>query len=79
MARTCVRQPQTPATVVQRILVLRKERPAWGREKLRVLLLDEGICISAKSIDRVLKRLEPAEYCESQPCIGRRRRRLSNA
>jgi putative transposase len=53
-----VRQPQTPPDVVQRILELREENPAWGREKLCRLLADEGISISPKSIDRVIARLK---------------------
>lgn len=53
-----VRQPQTPLPVVQRIQALREEYPSWGREKLRVLLLREGISISAKGIDRVIARLK---------------------
>jgi len=53
-----VRQPETPLEVIQRILTLREEYPSWGREKLRVLLLREGIQISAKSIDRVIARLK---------------------
>ena len=53
-----VRQPQTPVGVVQRIQVLREQYPAWGREKLRVLLLREGIDVSAKTIDRVIARLK---------------------
>jgi len=53
-----VRQPQTPPAVVQRILELRQENPAWGREKLHRLLLEEGVGISAKSIDRVIARLK---------------------
>src|SRR3989304_2741759 len=52
------RRPQTPFHVVQRILELRQENPAWGREKLHRLLLEEGISISAKSIDRVIARLK---------------------
>ncbi|NIN68664.1 MAG: DDE-type integrase/transposase/recombinase [Anaerolineae bacterium] len=53
-----VRQPGTPLEVVQRIQALREEYPSWGREKLRVLLLREGIQISAKSIDRTIARLK---------------------
>jgi transposase InsO family protein len=53
-----VRQPETPLAVVQRIQALREEYPGWGREKLRILLLREGISISAKSIDRVIARLK---------------------
>lgn len=52
-----VRTPLTPSAVVIRIRQLREQYPRWGREKLRVLLLREGIQISAKSIDRVLARL----------------------
>ena len=46
-----VRQPQTPPAVVLRIQALRERYPSWGRETLRLLLLREGIQISAKSID----------------------------
>src|SRR3990172_4656033 len=53
-----VRQPETPLLTVQRIQTLREEYPGWGREKLRILLLREGISISAKSIDRVIARLK---------------------
>src|SRR3990170_4997171 len=77
-----VRRPQTPFHVVQRILELRQENPAWGREKLRILLLREGISISAKSIDRVIARLktrgvlrEPALQRKSpRPHFKRQRR-----
>lgn len=53
-----VRQPQVSVEVVQRIQALREQYPRWGREKLRVLLLKEGIILSAKSIDRVIGRLK---------------------
>ncbi|MFQ5987676.1 MAG: helix-turn-helix domain-containing protein [Dehalococcoidia bacterium] len=53
-----LRQPQTPVEVVQRVQELREQYPRWGREKLRVLLVREGIIISAKSIDRVIARLK---------------------
>ena len=52
-----LRQPQAPVEVVERIQTLREQYPRWGREKLRVLLEEEGIQISAKSIDRVIFRL----------------------
>lgn len=53
-----VRQPLTPPHVLKRILELREEDPAWGREKLCQLLADEGIAISPKSIDRAIARLK---------------------
>ena len=53
-----VRQPQTPLEVVERVRAVREQYPRWGREKLRVLLSEEGIILSAKSIDRVIGRLK---------------------
>ena len=47
-----MRQPQTPLVVVERVRAVREQYPQWGREKLRVLLSEEGIILSAKSIDR---------------------------
>ena len=46
-----VRQPQTPPEVVERVRALREQHPRWGREKLRVLLSQEGIILPAKGID----------------------------
>jgi transposase len=51
-----VRQPLVALTVSQRLRQLREAHPRWGREKLRRLLLDEGVTLSAKSIDRELAR-----------------------
>ena len=53
-----VRQPQASLEVVERVRAVREQYPRWGREKLRVLLSEEGITISAKSIDRVIGRLK---------------------
>ena len=49
-----VRQPQASVGVVERVRAVREQYPRWGREKLRVLLAEEGITLSAKSIDRVM-------------------------
>jgi putative transposase len=70
-----VRQPLTPPTVVQRILELREENPAWGRAKLHWLLLEEGIDISPKSIDRVIARLK-ARGVLREPVRKRKQARL---
>ena len=53
-----MRQPETPLEVVERVRAVREQYPRWGREKLRVLLSEEGIILSAKSIDRVIGRLK---------------------
>lgn len=70
-----VRQPQTSPHIVQRILELREENPAWGREKLYRLLLEEGINISPKSIDRTSARLK-ARGVLREPQRKRRQARL---
>ncbi len=53
-----MRQPQIPLYVVQRIQAVREEYPRLGRKKLRALLAQEGVSLSAKSIDRVIRRLK---------------------
>ena len=52
-----LRQPTTPTAVVVRIRELRERYPRWVRVKLRVLLLREGLDVSAKTIDRTINRL----------------------
>ena len=47
-----MRQPQIRLYVVQRIQAVREEYPRLGRKKLRALLAQEGVFLSAKSIDR---------------------------
>jgi hypothetical protein len=49
-----VRQVQTPAVVVERILKLRLQYPRWGKDKLVVLLRREGLQVSSDSSRRVL-------------------------
>ena len=53
-----MRQPETLPEVMERVRAVREQYPRWGREKLRVLLSEEGITLSAKSIDRVIGRLK---------------------
>ena len=79
-----VRQPETPLLTVQRIQALREEYPSWGREKLRILLLREGISISAKGIDRVIARLKArgvlrAPAGRSLPMVVARLREMAGA
>jgi transposase InsO family protein len=51
-----LRQPTTPWDTVIRIVQLRKQYSAWSKYKLRVLLMREGIRVSASTVGRVLKR-----------------------
>jgi putative transposase len=53
-----VRQPQTPAAVVEAILELRTQYPRWGKKKLVVLLARRGLKVSASTVGRVMNRLK---------------------
>ncbi|MFB0565299.1 MAG: integrase core domain-containing protein [Candidatus Aminicenantaceae bacterium] len=53
-----VRQSETPVKVIERIQKLREQYPRWGRDKLSVLLMKEGIEISASTVGRVINRLK---------------------
>ncbi|MCD6410586.1 transposase [bacterium] len=50
------RQPNTDWNTVVRIVQLRKQYPAWSKYKIKVILEQEGIQISASTIGRILKR-----------------------
>lgn len=75
-----VRQPQTPAAVVEAILELRTQYPRWGKKKLVVLLARKGLKVSASTVGRVMNRLkargvlvEPLNVTQAK--LARRRRR----
>jgi len=53
-----VRQPQSPAAVVEAILELRTRYPRWGKKKLVVLLARKGLKVSASTVGRVMNRLK---------------------
>ena len=53
-----VRQPKTPAAVVDKILQLRQQYPRWGKDKLVVLLRREGMQLSTSTVGRTLSRLK---------------------
>jgi transposase InsO family protein len=44
--------------LVKRVLALRQQWPRWGKDKLVVLLRDEGVSTSASTVGRILKRLK---------------------
>ena len=52
-----VRQPETPLRTIERIQALREKHPRWSRDKLAVLLKDEGIRVSGSTVGRVMARL----------------------
>lgn len=52
-----LRGPATPPQVVDRIRELKERYPTWGRNKLWILLKNEGIFISAATVGRIINRL----------------------
>ena len=75
-----VRQPRTPAVIVEAILELRTQYPRWGKKKLVVLLARKGIKVSASTVGRVMSRLkargvlvEPLNVTQAK--LARKRRR----
>ena len=53
-----VREPTYSANLVETVLRLREEYPRWGKDKLVVLLEEEGYQVSASKVGRILRRLK---------------------
>ena len=53
-----MRPPQIRLYVVKRVQAVREEYPRLARKKLCALLAQEGVFLSAKSIDRMIRRLK---------------------
>jgi len=53
-----VRQPAYSTELVQAVLKLREEYPRWGKDKLAVLLPEEGVSCSASTVGRIIRRLK---------------------
>lgn len=51
-----LRKPTAPWTIVQRVVELRMQYPAWSKHKIRALLQREGIVTSVSTVGRILKR-----------------------
>lgn len=53
-----VRQPTAAPELVDAVLRLREECPRWGKDKLVVLLREEGWSVSTSMVGRILHRLK---------------------
>ena len=53
-----LRQPSYSMELVEAVLRLREEYPRWGKDKLVVLLQDEGKSCSASTVGRIMRRLK---------------------
>lgn len=75
---TRVRQPTYPDELVEAVLILRERYPRWGKDKLAVMLQDNGQEASASTVGRILRRLkERGRLLEPLPnhISARKRRR----
>jgi transposase InsO family protein len=52
-----VRQPTWPKELEQAVLCLREEHPRWGKDKLVVLVREQGFAVSVSMVGRILTRL----------------------
>ena len=53
-----VRQPTYSVELVKRVLRLREEYPRWGKDKLVVLLGEQGFNCSASTVGRIIRKLK---------------------
>lgn len=53
-----VRQPTYPRELVEAVLALREQYPRWGKDKLVVMLQEEGYQVSTSTVGRILRRLK---------------------
>jgi len=53
-----LRRPTWSSQLAQAVLKLREERPRWGKEKLALLLRQQGLEISTSMVGRILKSLK---------------------
>jgi len=53
-----MRQPEYSPQLVEAVRVLREQYPRWGKDKLVVLLCNEGFSTSTSTVGRILRRLK---------------------
>jgi putative transposase len=53
-----VRQPTYSMELVEAVLKVREEYPRWGKDKLVVLLQEQGFSCSASTVGRIMRRLK---------------------
>ena len=49
-----VRKPQWQPELVKKLVAIRKQYPAWGKDKLKILLNREGLQVSESTVGRIL-------------------------
>ena len=64
------RQPTWTPQLAERVLRLRLQYPRWGKDKLAVLLLREGVRVSTSMVGRILTRLKARGLLKEAPRTG---------
>jgi len=54
----CLRQPTASPELVEAVLKLREKYPRWGKDKLVVLLRQQGFQVSTSMVGRIIRRLK---------------------
>jgi transposase len=62
-----VRRPEWSPELVQAVLRLREQYPAWGKETLQVLLVREGWQTSVSTVGRILAQLKARRVLVEAP------------
>jgi len=68
-----LRSPTWSGEAEKRVLELRRQYPRWGKAKLRVLLLREGVRLSVSMVGRILGRLKRRHVLVDPPRARQRR------
>src|SRR5258708_2797842 len=74
-----VRQPTWTPELAERVLALRKQYPAWGKDKLVVLLRKQKLAVSTSMVGRILMYLKRRGILREPPrpaVLLRQRRKL---
>jgi len=53
-----LRQPTASPELVKAVLRLREEYPRWGKDKLVVLVREQGFSVSTSMVGRIIRRLK---------------------
>ena len=65
-----VRQPEYSPELFEAVRILRERYPRWGKDKLVVLLRDDGFATSASTAGRILRRLKERGLLCEPVCNG---------
>ena len=65
-----MRKPEYSPELFEAVRALREQYPRWGKDKLAILLRDEGFSTSASTVGRILRRLKERGLLREPMCNG---------